>query len=172
MTIISFIFHFTRDLVFMLEWSESVEGSLHQPNVFLRLDQRNLTDFKTENTPWRKLFTLNKEMPCSWDCCRCTHLSFYLGHRDRLSLERWDATRALLRSRGLKIKDIKVIQVIPVHNFAWLQVFMQKININATENNSVPLELGKQHHTREKKEWLDRPAKFQPKFGHFQDHGG
>ena len=46
---------------------------------------------------------------------------------------------------------------------------VQKIKINATQNNSVPLELGKQHQTGEKKEWLDRPAKFQPKFGHFQE---
>ena len=69
----------------------------------------------------------------------------------------------------------------PIRNFAWLQVFMppktwkkrvQKIKIDATQNNSVPLELGKQHHTGDKKEWLDRAAKFQPKFGHFQDHGG
>ena len=69
----------------------------------------------------------------------------------------------------------------PIRNFAWLQVFMpqkpwkkrvQKIKIDATQNNSVPLELGKQHHTLEKKEWPDRPAKFRPKFGHFQDHGG
>ena len=28
----------------------------------------------------------------------------------------------------------------------------QKIKINATQNNSVPLELGKQHHTGEKKD--------------------
>ena len=29
---------------------------------------------------------------------------------------------------------------------------VQKIKINATQNNSVPLELGKQHHLGEKKD--------------------
>ena len=91
--------------------------------------------------------------------------------------------RALLRSRGkLKIKDMKVIQYVILHDCRFLcpkkhkKKRVQKIKINATHYNSVPLESGKQRwrtgHWRKKKDWLDRPAKFQPKFGHFQDHGG
>ena len=53
---------------------------------------------------------------------------------------------------------MKVIQYVISHDCRFLcQVFLpntkkraQKIKINATQNNSVPLELGKQHHTGEK----------------------
>ena len=79
--------------------------------------------------------------------------------------------RAVLRSRGkLKRKDMKVIQYVILHDCRFLcpkkhkKKREQKIKINATQNNYVPVELGKQHHTGEKKDWLDRPAKFQPKF--------
>ena len=40
---------------------------------------------------------------------------------------------------------------------------------NATRNNSVPLEVGKQLHTGKKSKV--GPAKFQPKFVNVQDHG-
>ena len=56
----------------------------------------------------------------------------------------------------------------PILNFTWLQVFMppkawkkrvQKIKTDATQNNSVPLELGKQLYTGEKRnDWTDQQS--------------
>ena len=69
-----------------------------------------------------------------------------------------DLVFTLLRSKGkLKIKDMKIIQYVILHDCRFLcpknlRKRVQKIKINATQNYSVPLELGKQHHTREKKE--------------------
>ena len=53
---------------------------------------------------------------------------------------------------------MKVIEYVILHDCRFLcpknhkKKRVQKININATQNNSVPLELGKQHHTGEKKD--------------------
>ena len=74
----------------------------------------------------------------------------------------------------------KGYEIHPIRNFTWLQVFYalknikkrgQKIKINASQNNSVLLQLGKQHHTGEKKNDRTDQQSFSPSLDISQDHG-